>query len=637
MKCVIDIETNGLKGYDRIWVVCGIDVDTGKEYIFREPYKDNYTELTAWLSSITCAIGHNFLGFDLDVLNNLLPANPLKSDRVIDTLVVSRLTNFNREGGHSLKAWGKRVGIQKPDHDDWYNFSEAMVNRCLEDARINLKVYLELLKFITSPLWADALRLEHDIQVVCQQISSNGFYFNNTKALELLKDINLRLSTLDINLKNSFRPKSYCLREVTPKFTQHGTLHKGSFKFLKDNIQDLVDYNGYPFSVVGWEEFNPNSPKQIVERLNEAGWKPTEKTKGHEEFLREIRGKKHTPEIQAKKAHYQTYGWGITENNLLTLPETAPEASRKLAERLILAGRTRKLEECFKGFSEATNRIHGQFSGIGAKTHRMAHADPNMANLPTEKPQDPDWVLAINRTIRECFTVPEGSLLVGVDADQIQLRILAHHMEDQRFIDALVNGDKAKGTDVHSLNVTAIGPACQGRRDAKTFIYAWLLGAGVGRIQEILDCSRAEAQDASDRFLTYYPGLERLKKEVIPKDVINGYIKCLDNRFIPCDTEHRALGIYLQSGEAIVMKRATRIWMAELNRLGLPYKLVNFVHDEWQTEVPDDPEIALQVARCQADAIARAGEELGLLCPTKGSIYGGHDQLAIGKTWFETH
>lgn len=628
MKVVLDLETDGLE-YTKIWVACAIDVATGKEYVFREPWRD-YKHLRDFLAKVEVAIGHNFLGFDYLVLSDLVSGHGLEPSRIIDTLVVSKITNFKREGRHSLDAWGKRVGIQKPSHDDWLQFSEDMVVRCLQDCRINLRVYEHLSSFIHSPLWAEALRTEHDIQLVCNEIHRNGFHFDILKAKSLYQKLEDKLSTLDNQLKESFRPKTYLIKEVTPVGTLHGTLHKKDFRFLGKNPV-LDGYSiGSSFSLFGWEEFNPSSPKQIVERLNVAGWRPFEKTKGHEEAVR-TRNK-------IKLQHYKTYGWQISENNLSTLPKDAPEATRKLAERLILASRTRRLDEWFNAYTASSGRIHGTVTGLGTWTHRMAHSDPNLGNIPTEKPQDTEEVLEINRIMRECFCVPDDCWLVGVDADQIQLRVLSHYMpEEKEFMNALVNGDKAKATDVHSLNVGAIGPACKGRRDAKTFIYAWLLGAGIGRVQEILDCTREEAASARDRFGNYYSGLARLKKEDIPRDARLGYIKGLDNRFIPCDDEHRILAVYLQSGEAIIMKRACLLWRARLLKEHIPFKLVNFVHDEWQTEVKGDLDVAKYVAHVQAESIRIAGEQLETRCPMKGSIYGGHDQLAIGKNWFTTH
>ncbi len=82
-------------------------------------------------------------------------------------------------------------------------------------------------------------------------------------------------------------------------------------------------------------------------------------------------------------SHYQRYGWRVNEQNLQTLPETAPKAAQDLAQWLTLEGRRSTLEEWIGCCSEDDSRIHGKFWHIGAWTHRMAHTNPNQANPPS--------------------------------------------------------------------------------------------------------------------------------------------------------------------------------------------------------------------------------------------------------------
>jgi len=82
------------------------------------------------------------------------------------------------------------------------------------------------------------------------------------------------------------------------------------------------------------------------------------------------------------------------------------------------------------------------------------------------------------------------------------------------------------------------------------------------------------------------------------------------------------------------MKRACLLWHKQLHNYD--FKFVNMVHDEWQTEVPDDMDLALHIAKVQADSLRIVGEELGLKCPLAGSYWNDHG-LTIGKTWYVTH
>jgi DNA polymerase-1 len=202
-------------------------------------------------------------------------------------------------------------------------------------------------------------------------------------------------------------------------------------------------------------------------------------------------------------------------------------------------------------------------------------------------------------------------------------------MDDPRFTAALVSGDKSSGTDAHTLNQRALGPVCRSRDVAKTFIYAWLLGAGTGKISQILGCHPGEAREAIDNFISYYPGLRELREERIPIDASRGYFLGLDGRKVVQDSAHLMLAGYLQNGEAIIMKQANLLWQTQAKAEGLKFKQVNFVHDEWQTETYDLT-TADRIGILKVQSIVQAGELLHMKCPLAGNAI-------IGRNWLETH
>ena len=154
---------------------------------------------------------------------------------------------------------------------------------------------------------------------------------------------------------------------------------------------------------------------------------------------------------------------------------------------------------------------------------------------------------------------PPKRLLVGVDAEGIQLRIFAHYINDPEFTQSLVEGKKDDKTDPHSLNQRILGSVCKSRAAAKRFIYALLLGAGISKLSEILGCNDNETQEALDRLLLRYGGFAALKQEVIPIDAKRGYFLRLDGRPVKLPGEtlssrrHLAMSGYLQNGEAAVL------------------------------------------------------------------------------------
>jgi DNA polymerase I-like protein with 3'-5' exonuclease and polymerase domains len=229
-----------------------------------------------------------------------------------------------------------------------------------------------------------------------------------------------------------------------------------------------------------------------------------------------------------------------------------------------------------------------------------------------------------------------------VDAEGIQLRIFAHYVNNKELIDSLINGNKSDGTDPHSLNRSIIGDICESRQTAKRYVYALFLGAGRGKLASILGRSEEEAEEALARILQRYPGFDQLRREQFPRDAKRGYFIGLDGRRVPIpgategDRRHLAMSGYLQNGEAIIMKKACVLWTKELANEDA--KIVNFVHDEWQIETPNDMDKAIRVAKTVAQSLTVAGNEYGLRCPMAGSYWNeDHQDYTIGPNWSVTH
>ncbi len=338
--------------------------------------------------------------------------------------------------------------------------------------------------------------------------------------------------------------------------------------------------------------------------------------------------------LDVKKEHYLRYGWTVDEQNLATLPSTAPQAAKDLVKWLTLEGRRKALVEWIRCCQD-DGKIHGKYWPIGAWTHRMSHSNPNSANIAAPflgEPKTPveDIKHRYDASMRDLWKASEGAWLVGTDAEGIQLRLLAHFMKSQPYVDAICSGKKEDQTDIHNMNRKALGPVCRDRDTAKTFVYAFLLGASTGKVAEILDCSLPKAKQAVDSFLEALPGLKKLKEFVIPRDAKRGYFTGLDGRKVACDSEHLMLAGYLQNGEAVVMKKACILWRTWAKAEGLVFKQVNFVHDEWQTECYGTREQAERLGELQRKAIEQVGVELGVFCPLAGNSI-------IGKSWLETH
>lgn len=607
MRVICDVEADDLKKPRNIWVISCIDVDTGEEHVFRYPI--DRTAFRRWASGVTLWIGHNFLGYDLWVVGRLLgyQIDPLA---VLDTLVLSRLLYYSIPGGHSLAAWGDRLGYPKDTFNDFSKYSLELEKRCTQDTKINYSFWSYLQKYLNDTKLSQSILIEHYMYIICNDIHENGFKFDYDRAKELYHSLSSQVEELDHDLQEVFPPKAKLVRTINPRATRHGTLHKQDFRWLGGDAVIDGFAPGCPFSLVEWETFNPGSPSQIVERLNSAGWKPYEKTKSGKSFK-------------------------VSENNLETLPDSAPEASRRLVKRLMLASRVRRLEEWFKAYEPSTGRIHGNINHIGTWTHRCNHTNPNMGNVPSlyskyTSDELKEIAHELGIEMRSLWTVPEDRVLVGCDADGIQLRVFAHYVNDDEFTKALVSGDSKNGTDAHSLNAKILEST---RSQAKTFIYAFLLNCGVAKTALIFGCDMDEAAYKRSKFIAKYPGLEYVREELIPRDIERGYFEGFDGRkvIIP-KTEGNMLGYvlggYLQNGETCIMKHANVNWRMKLRKEDVPFWQVNFIHDEWQTETYE--QYAKYIGEVQSQSIVDIGVQFGLHCPLGGNY-------KIGRNWYETH
>ena len=146
---------------------------------------------------------------------------------------------------------------------------------------------------------------------------------------------------------------------------------------------------------------------------------------------------------------------------------------------------------------------------------------------------------------------------------------------------------------------------------------------------DVLDCTYPEAKHAIDMFLAGMPGLQEIRRK-IKAWAKQGYFEGIDGRMVLYDREHGMLSGILQNAEKVIMARGVALWYPELVRLGIPFKFVNFVHDEWQTEVQGGQSMAEFVGVQQSGVFDDVGRSLGFRCPLVGNF-------KLGKTWAETH
>lgn len=612
---VCDIEANGLlPKVNRIFCIVCKDWDTGEITSFTE--KDDFDGFTSYASTVDTWIGHNFIAYDLRVIRKVLKVR-IRPSKVYDTLLVSRLQQYSREGGHSLANWGRILNFPKKDPPEFDEFTEDMLDYCINDVELTYKVANYLKREGKKYGSESAERVEHLSQHLLQNQQDFGFALNVDQARQLLSKFTNEANRLELEIVSEIHPRPKLLRLVEPRYTKKGELSKVGLKSFGEDYEAVAG----PFGLIEFEDFNVGSPKQKVERLN-PWWSPVVRTKGYRKLNDKLRNGEITQEEFDTK---QATMWKLCEENFETISPDAPKSLRKLGEQAMYTARMKEVEGWFDALGD-DDRVHGEVFSIGAITHRMSHNTPNTANIPsTDSPYGAEC--------RACFTVgdPVNYRLLGCDAAGIQLRILAHYMNDPDYTDLVVNGD------VHTKNLEVMGidkgewsddrQQWSARATAKTFIYAWLLGAGDEKVGLICGSDAAFGRRVKTRFLEGLPALAKLKERAA-RAARSGRLVGLDGRKIELKSAHFALSCYLQGAESVIMKTAMIDWHNKVHRMGLDARQVAVVHDEFQVEVHKDH--AEQVGEIIKKSIIDAGKRYEMNCPLDADY-------RIGLNWLDTH
>jgi len=552
-----------------------MSLDSGFKKNFLNP-KAESKNIQEYIDGFDIVIGHNITAFDRPVLEEHLGIS-FECVEVVDTLVMSRLYNPQLDGGHSLKAWGERLKFPKSEHDDWTKLSDEMIKYCEIDVEVTGKLYTKLVSLL-SEFPGESVELEHKVQCIISKQERTGWLFDTEKAFDLQAQIKQRSIEVEKEVHKRFKPLPVFVKEITPKIKKDNTLSCVGLRFLGDDYDTVCG----PFSRVDWPEFNLGSRQQIGRHLKFYGWKPKDFTEK---------------------------GQPIVDEGVLSKTDI-PEAIL-IAEYLMLQKRSAQIQSWIEAVEE-DGRVHGRINPIGAVTGRMTHSNPNMAQVPAS-------YSPYGTECRECWIVPKGYKLVGIDAAGLELRMLAHYMDDKEYTYEVTNGD------VHTANQKAAGLAT--RDNAKTFIYAFLYGAGDAKIGSIVGGSKRDGAELKEKFLTNTPSLRTLRERVL-RATKRGHLRGLDGRRLVIRSEHAALNTLLQSAGAIVMKKSLTILDEYANIHGIDYSFVGNIHDEFQVEVREAH--AEKFGWLAVECIKAAGDRLNLRCPLDG-------EYKVGDNWASTH
>ncbi len=282
-----------------------------------------------------------------------------------------------------------------------------------------------------------------------------------------------------------------------------------------------------------------------------------------------------------------------------------------IAQFLLLQKRIAQIDSWIDA-TEEDGRVHGFVIPNGAITGRMTHRNPNMAQVPSSHSP-------YGKECRACWIVEDKNILLGVDASGLEIRMLAHYMNDEEYTNEILNGD------IHTANQQLA--QLESRDKAKTFIYALMYGAGDEKLGKVVGGNTADGKRARQYFFDNKPSFKSLRDRV-QRASAKKFLKGLDGRKLYVRNQHSALNTLLQGAGAIIMKKALVLLDETLKLNAIQYKFVANIHDEWQIEVKESQSDF--VGGLAVDSIIKAGEYFNLRCPLDG-------EYKIGDNWSETH
>ena len=636
---IADVETDGfLPSMTRLWTIQLGDSETEEATVYADqPGFPPLREAVDRMQNAETLVFHNGMGFDIHAVNKIFP-EAIQPHQIFDTLIAARLL-WPHTKEHSLRAWGERTGTFKGEYSgDFQTFDDELVEYARQDVVTTRALYKRIQSRREKWDYEFALWLENLFAFIISLQVQNGFTLDVPKAVDLEATLRQELADIGLELQEVFPP-----RWVPRAKTVNGAYRAGERKPLSwvgitrkrdnpeiwDRLKDEPK-QPIPYTAVELEVFNPSSRQQVAQRLiQKYGWRPSKFTEGGQ------------PEVSEEVL------------NALPYPEAKKfarylEVEKQLSQIISKDGTKGWLVEV----DEKTKRVHGSVNTLGASTGRCSHFYPNMAQINKK-----------DLRMRGVWIPRPGWKLVGADADGLEFCCLGHYVQpydDGLTIRRVVEGDKSKGTDIHSANRDAVLAELKQyvqfpeptkdilkklRENAKTLVYALIYGAQEPKlgmtVSEMLDTlgSKRKAKEkqmgswAREAVGKGIPGLDKLIDRVKAKAKKQGWIKAIDGRKIYIKSQHSAFNFLLQGAGAIIMKMALVIFHFEKVVPagfvhGRDFGYCANVHDEVQMECP--PEHAETLGQMFVDSIHEAGERLGFRCPLSASY-------DVGDSWAETH
>ena len=597
----VDVEANGLADADRVWVIT-----INEEDYYGDKLQEGMDRLR---NHDGIYVFHNGLGYDCPLLKRIFGWD-YDVDRVYDTIIMSRLLRPDR-GGHSLEAWGERVGIPKLPDLDWTVWDDGLIARCHTDVEITKATYYRLRSEQAGHDWTFSAWIEHWIAHYHQRQEANGVCFNKEAAITLADEIQERADAVNSALRsrmqwvNLNRPRDKAGKPWCPTPTKVWKMD-GSRTVHSTNWygEDIGCVTG-SYSKVELVEPNPASDVQLKAYLHSLGWVPDEWN-----YVKD-------PDTGKPKRPLTISSPKLSDSSLMPLGEVGVLVGDRgmLQHRLSLL---RNREDPTKGLVNKIRddgRVVAGGIPMGTPTGRYTHY--NVVNIPAA-----DESRAYGWELRSLFHADTGCELCGSDATQLEANMEGHYTypyDKGAYAATLLDGK------VHENNMALWGVD---KRTAKIAKYLLTYGGQAPKLANALSVPSSEGQDKFDAFWDGNDALKRLKNAV-ENALKKGWLKGIDGRKLYIRSKHSALNLLFQSAGSITVKLATIYMNQELDKAGFDWRQVIHMHDEFLLEFRKGQDKATIDAIIH-DCWKRAGERLSINVPITGDVQ-------WGQTWADCH
>lgn len=704
-EVVFDIEAdNLLENVTKVYVIACVDVDGKNQKVFTDYSTFGVMEKAGsledgvrYLTKADRVICHNIVGYDSILMNRFWPeiwnldTVPLKKHW--DTLVQSKAQHYDRprlkgtKSQHGLEYYGLLFKHPKPPIDDWSEWNAEKLNRVVVDVEINRQAYHYLNKEAQNIGldFTKQIRRTQGAQYWYARQEEHGWIGDADHMERCVKDLDEKIDALASEIEPKLPP---ILKPKAPKCTWEDIRDKWP-RFFRKVPSVKYDEDGKPIKPARMPtikiflksgkydrhtakhfdidqdpeksgrlvrgpytkiEITPAKMSQhdVVKRyLLSLGWVPTQwnyaKDKKTGKFLRDDSGNliKKSPKL--------------TEDSFDSIEG---ELGQKIARFNTYVHRRRTFKnekDDTKGWlnqlREGSGRLPAGAMAWATSTGRAAQF--NLVNVPST-------AALYGHEMRGAWICAPEDVLVSVDMDSAQLRLLANYMGDPEFTKAVMEGTEEDadgnyvGTDAHTFNARFFGliededwrraidtqdkeliEYLSGRRKkAKNGIYALLFGAGDEKFANTLGYkTAAQGKQVKETYFTRLPKIEQLFKKLKRQWEDNpwrkgGFIEVAGGTWVWCPSEHKLLNYLLMGSEAALQNEAMCWANAQMMKRNLNGHQLAAIHDELTFEFPLTEE--REGRKLLTEMYGEASRRMGLEVLVTGTAM-------TGRNWAEIH